>query len=158
MIFLDSSALAKAYVEEEGTDTVHGVLTRMSDYLFVSDFVALEVLVVLRNQLRHGPKSRYQKALSEFASDYPGLFNLVDVDETTRRRAKSLTLEKIESKARAMDVLHVASALKLQKAFPAQEVTVASSDRDLLDLARSVGLGTFDPRIEPLAALPKRPP
>ena len=56
MIFLDSGALAKAYVEEEGTDTVHAVLTRMSDYLFVSDFVALEVLTVLRGRLsRNSP-------------------------------------------------------------------------------------------------------
>jgi predicted nucleic acid-binding protein len=157
VIFFDSSALAKAYVEEEGTETVHAVLTRMSDYLFVSDFVALEVLTVLRNLLRHGPKSRYRKALSEFSSDYPSRFNLVDVDGPTRQKAMSLTLERIDSKARAMDVLHVASALNLQAAFPAREVTVASSDRDLLNLARSVGLGTFDPRIELLAALPRRP-
>lgn len=47
MIFLDSSALAKAYLDEEGTGVVQGVIERLSGRLFISEFVALEVLTTL---------------------------------------------------------------------------------------------------------------
>ncbi len=155
MIFFDSSALAKAYLVEDGTPTIQGVFKRMGAVMFVSEFVALEVLTTFRISLRTRAMA-YRHALSEFYRDYPNRFNVVDVDRSVRQQAFALTTSHTQARARSMDVLHIACALQLQAAFPAERVTVASSDLDLLDFARTVGLGTFDPVTEPLAALPRR--
>ena len=55
-----------------------------------------------------------------------------------------------------MDVLHVASALQLQAAWPDEAVIVASSDHAFLSLARAVGLPTFDPETESFTQLQAR--
>ena len=156
MLFLDASALAKAYIDEEGDANVRGLLRRAGGNLFLSEFVALEVLTSIRNAHRGRPREDYLKAVRLFWSDYRSRFGLVDVDRSTVADAIDLTTKHRGAKARSMDVLHLATALRLQARDRTREVTVVTSDRDLADLASALGLRTFDPSREPLAALPAR--
>jgi predicted nucleic acid-binding protein len=156
MVFLDASALAKVYLDEPGAGSMRGVLDRRGDTLFVSDFVVLEVLTSIRNALRTVPATRYNSVLDRFQTDYRR-FSLVDVAPEIRKTAIEMTSAFRTARARSMDVLHVATALWLQRkiALPGESVTVVTSDRDLAMLAEECGLRTFDPSREPLAALPR---
>ena len=157
MIFLDSSALAKAYIDEEGDGNVRGLLRRAGGELFLSDFVVLEVLTSIRNAHRGLPRAGYITAVDQFWADYRSRFGLVVVDREVVADAITLTTKHRRARARSMDVLHLATALRLQSIRRARKITMVTSDQDLADLARECGLRTFDPSREPLAALPTRP-
>ena len=157
MVFLDSSALAKAYLDEEGTGNVEGVLHRSVGGVFISEFVALEVFTTLRSAFRDATYARYKRAVDRFRGDYPRRFTVVDVDAAVRDSAIGLTTKHRDARARSMDVLHVATALRIQSSVRSRAVTLVTSDRDLADLAAQCGLRTFDPSREPLAALPRAP-
>jgi predicted nucleic acid-binding protein len=154
VVFLDASALVKAYITEEGSTNVQGVLDRQDGSLFVSEFVALEVLTTLRTAYREAARPEYQRAVERFRTDYPSRFSVIDVDAVIRASAMDLTTWRRTARARAMDVLHLATALWIQSARRAHELTLVTSDQDLAALARECGLRTFDPSREPLAALP----
>lgn len=157
MVFLDASALAKAYLDEEGTSSVLGVIERRKDLLYLSEFVALEVLTSIRIRLREAPAEKYEAVVKRFCSDYATRFTVLEVSGEVRRSARELTTRKRRARARSMDVLHVATALRLQREFNAfgGVVVMVTSDRDLAALAAECGLRTFDPSREPLAALPR---
>jgi predicted nucleic acid-binding protein len=157
VFFLDASALAKAYLDEEGTTNIQGVISRDGRSVFLSEFVALEVLTTLRTAYRESPRPVYQRAVERFRADYPSRFSVVDVNETIRASAMDLTTWRRTARARAMDVLHLATALWLQSARRTHEVTMVTSDQDLAALSKECGLRTFDPSREPLAALQGRP-
>jgi predicted nucleic acid-binding protein len=156
LVFLDASALAKAYLEEEGSTNVQGVLDRQDGSLFLSEFVALEVLTTLRTAYRKAPRPVYQRAVDRFRADYPSRFSIIDVSAVIRASAMDLTTWRRTARARGMDVLHLATALWLQSARRTGDVTMVTSDRDLAALSKECGLRTFDPSREPLAALPAR--
>lgn len=67
-----------------------------------------------------------------------------------------LTTARRDARARSLDVLHLATALRLQTNSGEGEVTMVTSDHDLAALSKECGLRTFDPSREPLAALPTR--
>lgn len=156
MVFLDASALAKAYLQEEGSGNIEGVMERAGERLFLSEFVALEVLTTLRTAHRESARPMYQHAVDRFKADYPARFSVVDVHAGIRASAMDLTTWHRTARARAMDVLHLATALWLQSAQERAEVTMITSDHDLAALCKACGLRTFDPSREPLAALPGR--
>jgi predicted nucleic acid-binding protein len=157
LVFLDASALAKAYLDEEWTTNIQGVLDRHGYSLFLSEFVALEVLTTIRTVFRDAPRAVYNLALDRFRADYPARFRIVDVNSEVRASAMDLTTWHRAARARGMDVLHLATALWLRSARRSGEVTMVTSDRDLAALSKECGLRTFDPSREPLAALPSRP-
>lgn len=157
MVFLDASALAKAYLDEEGTHNVEGVLDRSAGEVFISDLVALEVLTTIRIAFRNAAYAEYKDALDQFRADHPARFSILEVDAAVRTSAMGLTTHHRQARARSMDVLHLATALRLQSGSRSREVTLVTSDHDLADLAKQCGLRTFDPSREPLAALPRAP-
>jgi predicted nucleic acid-binding protein len=156
VLFLDASALTKAYVEEAGDANVRGLVQRASGHLFLSEFVALEVLTSIRNIHRGTPRDRYLAAVQRFWTDYRSRFSCVEVDHSVVSDAIALTTNHRGAKARSLDVLHLATALRLQTSSRAGEVTMVTSDQDLAALCRECGLRTFDPSREPQAALPTK--
>ena len=156
VLFVDSSALAKAYLEEEGDGNVRGLLRRAGGDLFLSEFVALEVLTSIRNAHRGLPREEYIATVDQFWADYQSCFGIVVVDREVVTDAITLTAKHWRARARSMDVLHLATALRLQFSRRADEVTMVTSDQDLAALSRECGLRTFDPSREPLAALPAK--
>jgi predicted nucleic acid-binding protein len=154
VLFLDASALTKAYVDEAGDGNVSGLLRRGGGALFLSEFVALEVLTSIRNAHRGKPREDFVATVQRFWIDYRSRFGIVDHEIVSD--AIALTTKRRDARARSMDVLHLATALRLQASPGVGEVTMVTSDRDLAALAQECGLRTFDPSREPLAALPIR--
>lgn len=122
---------------------------------FLTDFVALEVLTVLGKHYRTGQLSKqtYRTAVAELFRDYPAGFNVVAVDDPTRRQALALAEKYREVAIGAMDLVHLASALHVQQLSRARPVVFASSDDALLGAATDQGLATFNPEKDPLANL-----
>jgi predicted nucleic acid-binding protein len=113
------------------------------------------VLTSIRTTHRGLPRKDYLAAVRAFWADYQSCFGIVDVSREVLADAIALTTKHRQARARSMDVLHLATALRLQAGARERTVTLVTSDRDLADLARLSGLRTFDPSREPLAALPR---
>jgi predicted nucleic acid-binding protein len=155
LIFVDSSALAKAYLDEYGSGVVRGALDRFPGRLFISEFVALEVLTTLRTAFRDASRADWKKVVAEFWLDYETTFNVVEISPEVVDRAMALAENYREAHPRSMDLLHLATALHLQGPRPPAQLTIVTSDHDLTALASECGLRTFDPSRKPLAALPR---
>lgn len=156
MVFLDSSALVKAYLEEEGTGVVIGTFNRMAGRMFISNFVALEVLTSLRTRFKDATSREWDDVVAEFRKDYESTFNVLEVGTAVVDSATALVMDHRQARARSMDLVHLATALRLQASNPAKRVTMVTSDQDLAALSKECGLRTFDPSREPLAALQGR--
>jgi predicted nucleic acid-binding protein len=156
VLFLDASALAKAYLDEPGDGNVRALLQRARGDLYLSEFVALEVLTSIRSAHRGATREAYVEALQDFWADYREHFAIVAVNREVLSDALALTTKHRKVRARSMDVLHLATALWLGSARRTHEVTMVTSDQDLAALSKTCGLRTFDPSREPLAALPGR--
>lgn len=134
-VFLDTSAFAKRYVAEPGSDKVTALCVQ-ADSLVVSVICLPELISTLSRLLREKKltKADYGKLKSNAVAD------LADADIcqlTPDVLADGISL--LESHPlRALDALHVACALNLKP-----DVFV-SADRRQLAAARKVGLKTID--------------
>ena len=155
MLFWDSSALVKAYFEESGSPSVLGAISASRGRAFITEYVALEILSVFAKLFRSGKlRARgYRKAVAEFYRDFPGSFRILPVDDAVTRTAQMMVDTSRENPPGAMDILHLASALRAKKLSQARVMVFASSDLPLLKVAAREGLGTFNPEADPLAKL-----
>jgi predicted nucleic acid-binding protein len=156
VLFFDTSALVKAYLNESGTPTVRAVLKRLrSPSLVMTRYVALEVLTTFARQLRSKQidKRDYNAARTDFLGSAAARFQVIEVSDPILTSAHSLAHQHRQTSVGAMDILHVATALHLESMVRPQPFVVASSDAGFLGLARACGLKTFDPETEPLGTL-----
>jgi predicted nucleic acid-binding protein len=106
-VFFDSSALAKRYIEEKGSNQVQAILSSASA-LGVSMICAPEIISALCRRKREGKLSaeEYQNAKSSVLADIDNA-TVIGITEEVVARAVGL-LEK--SLLRSSDALHVACA------------------------------------------------
>ena len=126
--FFDSSAFAKRYVEEEGSDTVE-LLCGEATELAVSVICVPEIVSALNRRMREGAltKTQYRTAKSCLSAEVANLVPEVIAD----------AVRVLESNAvRAMDALHVACALQWDAAL------FVSSDERQLSAAKKMKLRT----------------
>ena len=154
MIFFDASAVVKAYVPEPGSPSVHDAIARMQGKLYLTRAVALEALATFAKKRRKDEitKGEYRVARDSFLQELEVTFKLVEVREIDFATAFQMVDAYRHTGVGPMDVLHIASALLLRATSP-DPVTVASSDRPFLTVARAAGLPTFDPEKQPLRML-----
>jgi predicted nucleic acid-binding protein len=157
VLFWDTSALVKAYSKETGTPTVLGALKLKRGHGSLSDLVAVEVHSVLAKHLRVGKltKAEYRTAVATFTGDYSGAFDIVEVEQPMRRAAFQLAHTYRASGLGAMDLLHLASAVHLDRHHPPEPIVFATSDAALQTAAAAEGLRTFNPETDPLSKLLK---
>jgi predicted nucleic acid-binding protein len=92
VLFLDTSALVKAYLTEQGTPTVQALFSRMEGRIAITEFVALAVLTTFGKNLRTNEIRRraYVKAKDEFLRDYPDAFEVLEGERPVVETAFSL--------------------------------------------------------------------
>jgi predicted nucleic acid-binding protein len=101
-LYLDSSALVKRYVLEEGTEAAQGVL--LSDTEWVTGrHTFVEVALAIDRRLGDAEGSA---ARASFERDWGRTF-VVALDDTVCRRAVDIG---VSTGARSMDALHLAAA------------------------------------------------
>lgn len=134
-VFLDTSAFAKRYVVEEGTDKVMA-LCQQADSLVVSVICLPELMSTLSRLVREKKlaKADYRKLKDEAMADLAD----VDICQITSDILASVVSLLESYPLRAMDALHVACALAV-----APEVFV-SADHRQLSAARKAGLKIVD--------------
>jgi len=134
-VFLDTSAFAKRYVAEHGSDKVTA-LCLQAESLVVSVICLLELVSTLSRLVREKKlaKTDYRKLKSDAIADMAD----VDICHITQDVMASVISLLESHPLRAMDALHVACALAVKP-----DVFV-SADRRQLSAARKAGLKVVD--------------
>jgi uncharacterized protein len=142
IFYFDTSALLKAYVQENGSKEV---ITLMDDEdnLFGSIILTkVEMASAIRRAIRVTASSSTNAtfAWQDFLDDW---------ESFTRLRVTAGTIEKASDMAwkyglRSYDSLHLAAALLWQETLGMQ-VTFAAFDRDLWLASQKAGLGAWPP-------------
>ncbi|MBI2437254.1 MAG: type II toxin-antitoxin system VapC family toxin [Lentisphaerae bacterium] len=132
-LFLDSSAFAKRFVEEPGSQQVEDLCSQATE-LCLSVICVPEIIAALNRRLREKRLSRqeYIQAKQRLAQD---VRDVVIINLTSEVIHTSVIV--LETKpVRAMDALHIACALEWHADW------FVSSDRRQITAARSSGLRT----------------
>jgi len=138
-LYLDSTALARLYLSEPGSDALERALRGRRD-LTVSELAATELITafVLRSQgVRSGPAlPRLQSALIEDLDT--GMFRRAEMSPRTHRTAERLAIALGgQAPVRSTVILHVALAVS------ADATVVVTFDPQLADACTRIGMATF---------------
>lgn len=133
VVYLDTSALAKLYVQEEGDERVMAAIEK-TQAVVTSVITYTEVRAVFARRLRDGEvtEAEHMQMVARFDEDWEGV-NEVDVMPRVYRLAGSLVVA--HPRLRAMDALHMASALE---AKAHTELVFVTFDADLEAVAKSL--------------------
>jgi predicted nucleic acid-binding protein len=155
LIFLDTSALVKAYLTEPGSTTVREIFQRFKGQLCLSDHVAIETLATFAYKLRDGQlnRSSYKRARADFFNDYRREFLRLEVTGEVLETAMRLAHDHRKLGVGSVDLIHIATALHTQAEQARPSITVACADRSMRLLASAAGFQVFDPENDDVARL-----
>ena len=143
--FLDTSALAKRYIVEQGTQRVVA-LVEGADRLIVSRLVMVEVTSALARRARTGGLATDQLSsiLNAFETELRDRFEVMELGTPVMTRATDLARM---HGLRAADAIQLACALLAGGGRPAEAgLTLVSSDEELNIAAQQEGLLVLDPK------------
>ncbi|MFO7678666.1 MAG: type II toxin-antitoxin system VapC family toxin [Chloroflexota bacterium] len=132
-VVFDSSAFAKRYIAESGSEQVDEILQNAAQ-LGLSALCVPEIVSALNRRVREGvlPHSRYEQAKAQLVAD---VADAIVLQLTLNVVATAVTL--LESHPlRAMDALHIAGALVWRADL------FVTADRRQHDAAQQSGLNT----------------
>lgn len=139
--YWDTSVLAKIYVNEPGSERVRRLLA--GERPVTSAVGPVEMESLLRRSRDEGrltaEEQRATRAMLALDLDY---WSLMDVDAAVLQQARKLTAD---FPIRALDAVHVASALRLRERFPGTAFLTA----DVRQGAVALALGFSVPRLLP---------
>ncbi len=129
IVYLDTSALIKLYVKEEGTALVLKML-KSADLIATSKVAYVETRTAMARLWREGllKEQTYQLVKESFQQDWNN-YLLVELSDTVINMGGEMT-EKY--KLRGFDAIHLASALMLKKQLE-QDITGGCWDARLWD-------------------------
>lgn len=155
MYFVDASAVVKAYVRERGSETVQTAFHRLDGSLFISEFVALEIMACFTRLRRKRQISArtYRMARSDFLVDLTTRFFVLPLPSVVFDAALAALHTFRERGVGAPDTLHVCAAEWLQSLVPGETVSFMCSDEKLRRTATSRGFRVFDPETDPVSLL-----
>jgi uncharacterized protein len=138
-VYLDTSALAKLYVQEEDSDELDSVLVGRRD-LLISELALTELTSAIARRVREGAlgpnagRRIYQQLLRDIRD---GEYRVLDLTSATHREAERLLLTiGRQAPLRAADSLHLAIAAL------ADARVLVTFDRQMR--AAAVALGSFE--------------
>jgi predicted nucleic acid-binding protein len=145
--FMDTSALAKHYHVERGSDQVDRLWADLSRMLFISRIRVVETVSVFAGKVRTGDLSPSaftvlrKRFLNDVGDGRPRLVRILvrhfkDAERLIRQHGLARRL-------RTLDALQLAVALDLRARGMID--LLVSSDQHLLAAARAEGLAVFDP-------------
>ena len=135
-LYLDTSALVKLYVDEDGSPVVRRTLQR-AVVAATSALAYVEARAALARRRREGglAASEYRRAVRSFDDDWVHYQRVSVTDQLIREAAETAESFKL----RAYDAVHLVSALTIAARLEAQ-VVFACWDAGLLEAARRAGL------------------
>jgi predicted nucleic acid-binding protein len=146
--FVDSSALVKRYVQEDGTAWVRSLTHyRTGNQIFLARITIVEVTSAIARR-RGGRTIRSAQASSfllRFRTHVAGRYTILEV--TPGLLADATTLAN-RHELRAYDAVQLAVALELNR-ISQGGIVLVSADKDLNAAATAEGLPVEDPRLHP---------
>ncbi|MGH2587908.1 MAG: type II toxin-antitoxin system VapC family toxin [Dehalococcoidia bacterium] len=142
----------KRYAAEVGTAWVIGVTDpRAGNYLHTVRLTGPEMVAALFRKVRTGAATQIdiERAAANFASDWQGQYEIVDVIAAIADRAMQLARR---YPLRGYDAVHLAAALETNDTYQRRSgshVTLISADQDQLQAAASEGMLIDDPNGHP---------
>lgn len=144
LYFLESSALAKLFVEEKGSDRLIALVEPLAQVQkVVSSLGVVEVHSAIRRRERTGELSstHASDALAILATEF-ALMTEQPVNSSVIETAK----EMLDRHAlRALDALQLASCRVARAVSGVTDIVFVASDQALVSAAESEGFPTFDP-------------
>jgi predicted nucleic acid-binding protein len=150
--FLDSSAVAKRYMQETGTPWIFSLTDPAArNQCWLATITAVEVLAAFYRRVRTGTHSlaQIQQAEQVFRTELVTHFRRISVTSLVLNRATALVTV---YQLRAYDAVQLAAALTLQSRRAARalpSVTFLSADQTLNQAAAAEGLAVDDPNQHP---------
>ncbi len=137
IVYFDTSALVKGYIEEAGSREVHALLDNKAIIPGSAILIEVEMAAALQKTVRlyHLNETLLVESWQDFLDDWSA-FTHLQVSESLVGRASRIAFD---YKLRGYDSLHLAAALLWQEALAAP-VTLATFDRELWLAARDAGL------------------
>ena len=136
ILYLDSSALVKRYVEEEGTQKVDAFFEEAED-IVTSSVAFAECLSAFSRRFREGlfSEAEYFKTVSGLKEEHSS-FILVPITQKLNEIVEEILLK---HSLRGFDAIHLASAVLIQR-IGGLSVIFACFDNALSKAAREEGL------------------
>jgi predicted nucleic acid-binding protein len=150
--FLESTAFAKLFVQEQGTDALISLMEAVEDNRkLISASTPLEVYAAVRRRERGGKIS---------AEDAAGAMDILRL-EAARMVQQPLNPAVLEAARQLLDrttlrwpdTLQLASALVSREMFQGTEIIFVSASAHLLEAAKAEGFHVIDPAKEAVAAV-----
>lgn len=143
MVFVDTSALVKLYIAEEGSGALAARLA--GEDVVVSTLAWAEAWATFARLHREGrlTEGAWSAVQTDFTADWGSTIR-VPVDVALEPLIADLCLRRA---LRGADVVHLASALLLRREGLA--LAFAACDRCLIEAAAAEGLPTYDPCAAP---------
>ena len=137
-ILLDTSTLAKRYVQELGSEELEDLFFSVVKEVFVSTLALAEFAAAIGRKLRNKDmlEKSASKAMREFEKDWGGLFKKIPLTEDLAMSAASLA---IQYPLKGADAVHLASAIEV-----GADLFVVS-DNMLVSVAEKIGIKTYNP-------------
>ena len=141
-IFLDTSALAKRYVQEPGSGELSELLTSITSEIFISTLAFVEFASAMGRKLRNKEiaKARVGEAIKELEEDWYKVFAKIPLEDILAEKAAAIALE---HSLKGADAVHLASAQAI-----GVELFVAS-DNKLILVAKKMGINSYNPESGP---------
>jgi predicted nucleic acid-binding protein len=136
VIYLDTSALIKRFVNEKGSPLVQS-LVQQREPVATAKVAYAEIFAGFARKFREGhlPKAPYALACRQFERDWQAYLR-VELEDDILFLARDLIQR---HPLRGFDAVHLASALSLKNAL-GEEITFAAADRRLLRAAEAENL------------------
>jgi predicted nucleic acid-binding protein len=144
LYFIESSALAKLFVQEKGTEKLIALVEPLAgNQKLVSTLSRIEVRSAIRRRERAGDLS------PAFAADALELLN-AELDQTTEQPVNAVVIDAANQlidrhPLRAMDSIQLASCCTIRAVIGISDIVFVSSDHALLAAAAAEGLQILDP-------------
>ena len=142
--FLDSSAILKRYLAEQGSRYIGELLSEPDAVFYIAQIAAVEVASALTRQAinKQISKRRAQTAIAQFRDDRTDVYRVIAVTDPLIEYAMQVA----ETHAlRAYDAVQLATVLTIAKHVTSLTVTFVCADEPLNKVAHSEGLAIENP-------------
>jgi len=141
-IFCDTSALAKRYVQEPGSEELEKLFTSFATEIFISTLAFVEFASAVGSKLRNKEisEAKVGEAINELEKDWFEVFAKIPLEDMLAETAAAIALE---HSLKGADAVHLASAQAADS-----ELFVAS-DNKLIRVAKKMGINSYNPESGP---------
>lgn len=136
ILYLDTSAFIKLYVEEQGSDSVRAAVSTGLLHTHWITYVEMRAALARLHRMRYQTDDEYREHKREFEADWKEI-NAILPDEHILRRAGELA-ERFG--LRGYDSMHLAAAESLRLGEGSELLSFASFDERLNQSASELGL------------------